>query len=692
MLLKIIILLLLLPSIAFGACTTPCTRSGNVWTCTDISDDCVQAAIWASEADHNTDNEIKLSAGSATWEDFSSCTFQDTGDTVTNNNHGIPNGTEIRFYEINETTGIATATKYYVVNSSTNTFQVSASLGGAALELTNNGTGKYYTYCSYVVDSTAAMCMHRGIKISGGYGGTTTITVVKSLPEDPGAIGTCYKGGILYYANSTARANAEGFELTGVTLDGNGDEINSSLLNITSYGQSASQISTVKIHHNVFQNGGLHPLEISGLVTGVIYSNTYTDWANGVKAEGGGSAAWNSITRGYANEYKIYFEDNQATAGLGFTAGTGHPGIVVRYNQLDCTDGCTDGLLGDLHGLQSMSSSDSSDTGECNLTTCYDYNATTRVGYCDQHSHIASEYYGNIWTNYNPTTVAELQYPRGSWFIGFNNRVSGAKDTRMRYAQYSCSSCYIADTAFRFACTFQDTGNTVTDNSHGLSNGTEIRFYSITSTTGIITNRSYYIVNASDNTFQVASTVGGDPLDLTTDGSGYYYKYYSMRIQNTYVWNNWTNDVLMNLSKSWDLCADYAVEGDEDKYTITENVDYWNYNSNTLNGSTQKGINCGSAAPELACSAGDGYWQTSYSPCSTPPTTIADMKTYSQAGKLWKCTSPSEVPSASNWTEYYSPYTYPHPLRNESSGTGAAVSIGSGSVMTIGSGATATLY
>ena len=131
---------------------------------------------------------------------------------------------------------------------------------------------------------------------------------------------------------------------------------------------------------------------------------------------------------------------------------------------------------------------------------------------------------------------------------------------------------------------------------------------------------------------------------------------YSQHVQNTYVWNNMANGNARLYVKLADLCADNVAGS---PYRITENVDYWNYNANTLNGSTQKGINCGSQPPTSPCSTGDGYWQTSYSPCSQPPTTMADMKTYTQSGRLYKCTAPN------HWELYYQPYTYPHPLRNE---------------------------
>jgi surface protein len=70
------------------------------------------------------------------------------------------------------------------------------------------------------------------------------------------------------------------------------------------------------------------------------------------------------------------------------------------------------------------------------------------------------------------------------------------------------------------AVTFQDTGDTVTLTAHGLANDTPISFATIVTTTGITTWTTYYVVNATADTFQVADTVGGAARALTTDGSG----------------------------------------------------------------------------------------------------------------------------------------------------------------------------
>jgi hypothetical protein len=66
---------------------------------------------------------------------------------------------------------------------------------------------------------------------------------------------------------------------------------------------------------------------------------------------------------------------------------------------------------------------------------------------------------------------------------------------------------------------FVDTSDTVVLSNHGLSNGTAVSFSTITSTTGIVTNTTYYVKNATTNNFQLA-TLAGSILTLTTNGTG----------------------------------------------------------------------------------------------------------------------------------------------------------------------------
>lgn len=73
------------------------------------------------------------------------CTFQNAGDTITKNGHGLANGTKLMFSagggalpaELN------IYTVYYVVGTALNTFQVSLTLGGAAITLNSDGNMQY---------------------------------------------------------------------------------------------------------------------------------------------------------------------------------------------------------------------------------------------------------------------------------------------------------------------------------------------------------------------------------------------------------------------------------------------------------------------------------------------------------------------------------------------------------------------
>jgi surface protein len=81
--------------------------------------------------------------------DARAVTFQTGVNTVTLNAHGIADGTPVSFSAITTTAGIVIYKKYFVVNSTLNTFQVSNTLGGAPESLTLDGTG-YLLYGTFV--------------------------------------------------------------------------------------------------------------------------------------------------------------------------------------------------------------------------------------------------------------------------------------------------------------------------------------------------------------------------------------------------------------------------------------------------------------------------------------------------------------------------------------------------------------
>jgi hypothetical protein len=77
-------------------------------------------------------------------------TFTDTGDLVTDNDHGLVDGQSLIFLTVVTTTGLTPlTTRYYVISATTNTFQVALTPGGSAVVLTTNGSGTYKAQYEY---------------------------------------------------------------------------------------------------------------------------------------------------------------------------------------------------------------------------------------------------------------------------------------------------------------------------------------------------------------------------------------------------------------------------------------------------------------------------------------------------------------------------------------------------------------
>jgi hypothetical protein len=103
------------------------------------------------------------------------------------------------------------------------------------------------------------------------------------------------------------------------------------------------------------------------------------------------------------------------------------------------------------------------------------------------------------------------------------------------YRNFGITDAKIQKATASTACTFTDVGDLVTASGHGLSNGWVVVFQTIVTTTGISTFTRYYVVAATSTTFQVAATVGGAAIALTTNGTGTYIgiKEYDVYLANT---------------------------------------------------------------------------------------------------------------------------------------------------------------
>lgn len=149
------------------------------------------------------------------------------------------------------------------------------------------------------------------------------------------------------------------------------------------------------------------------------------------------------------------------------------------------------------------------------------------------------------------------------------------------------------------------------------------------------------IIFDNDVTFRTSATPEiGIRFDYACDyrtGSGEY----DMKPHNGYIWNNTSQGKNMYIHHN-------AVEKDLDPYNcVVCGIDYWADTKDDSQDAQDAYVFASDTTAPTTCSVGDVFWDTDYEKGSG----------YSTGG-LYKCTE------TNTWTWVYSPYTYPHPLRN----------------------------
>ena len=179
----------------------------------------------------------------------------------------------------------------------------------------------------------------------------------------------------------------------------------------------------------------------------------------------------------------------------------------------------------------------------------------------------------------------------------------------------------------------------------------------------LVAQRGAHELGFYNNITASASLYG---IKLYTDGCPPTTNYSDQLIHDSYYWNS-------RLTATGSLLSDYIVEDlcgtTTPSSAIVANVialgvtpSYWAQEpTGTFDGTgnTGGGVGCGTLANRPpTCTAGVGYWATNQS-CSDLTGMVGANPSTPIDGTLYKCTS------TNIWTSYYTPYTYPHPLRGK---------------------------
>lgn len=129
-------------------------------------------------------------------------------------------------------------------------------------------------------------------------------------------------------------------------------------------------------------------------------------------------------------------------------------------------------------------------------------------------------------------------------------------------------------------------------------------------------------------------------------------------VYSSYFWLNQKNGTNFDPSINQTVVYPPSVTGllstDLGRTIPQWNVDTWK-GVTVFDGTT--GVGCGTlAARPVSCTTGVGYWATDQS-CSNLTGMVGANPTTPISGTLYKCTA------TNTWMPYYTPYTYPHPLR-----------------------------
>jgi hypothetical protein len=445
-----------------------------------------------------------------------------------------------------------------------------------------------------------------------------------------------------YEPDATSLAAQGNFRISGFTFDADG--LATWSIHLKNNTGDVNPIGNIRIDNNKFiknkssGNDSGQVVRISGDVYGV-FDNNVVEACRGLYFRGRYYLSWEelSIEKGTVNQF--YIEDNvfavdnsycAAVSNLVHVGGGSGARYVIRFNII--TDPLAYSPIHDAHGNQSPVRAEFRNNG---------------VG---SRAIMGIEIYENTLTGV--ARDSQLIDLRGGTAMIFNNTstTEGSYNVKVKIREEDSSD------RWNFATTIVENGGTKYECilSHTSGDADDEPGVGAVWTTYWETPPSKTPSTLYDQKGNPPGT-SGEYEDWVTGQDYVYYPAYDM-VDDTYIWNNYTDGSpeteIFVAGEGGYKDSDWFIQPDRDYWftTGTAQTD----SSTPFNGTTGVGYGIIDYRPST-CTTGVGYWATDEGGWNSNQSG-AD-------GQLYKCTS------TDTWEVYYTPYTYPHPLRNEETGT-----------------------
>ena len=432
--------------------------------------------------------------------------FDVSEDEVDLNNHGYANGSQIEFSAVTNSGGAIVAnTKYYVVNTATNTFKLAATVGGSAI--TMDGTDGAGTISTLAVNG-----------VTSGSNGTFAFTNPAALQTDflsllATEVFGSSEAADLFSNTATLRTSHDTAVASCITkLQG--------LVNTSGAAASSELIDAMMLASNATNHRFTLPYKASMRTANDIvtaddlnvadFSCTFTDSGNLVTTP---------IVHGLSAGDKVFFTDITTTTGIStntiyfvkaapstttFTLTATEGGVVLALGGADGHGGFC--------AARSVTFTIATDLVELSPVVAHGYVANQKIEF------------NNVVTT-GGVAANTTYYVRSNNLTANSFEISTASGGGLLTLTGSDGKGAIRVVPSKVdviaqAVVLTDATDKITLSSHGYANGDQIQFARISNANNLTVGTIYYVVSSDTNDFQVATTSGGTAIAFGTGSNG----------------------------------------------------------------------------------------------------------------------------------------------------------------------------